>query len=429
MALGDAFRSVRTSAPIPFALDPSNWDEAARQAAAFFDPIFSGPNPSQTTAASAFLPSRPALADSSDLWSVAPDRGATAPALLFASPDLLQIQDPSAQSISAAPQTAASQGIPIWISGGRWLASADLALPPGVIPFPQSKPTPPPLPLIPQPKPPAPAKPPANDADSIEQDVPASGRSVDGAGSLDPSSRAPAPEPSLPTARFPVPAPPPEMEWGGGWQMQTPPPAAFGPFANLASDDSDTSASNGIDPSLSLGAHAALGAASFIPGPVGALASFGDAALSLQEGDPVGAAISLTSALIGSVSDAGAVGAALSAAKRWFSATNGSSKFVRSFNSHRSLVRYLGAAGHDMEWHHIVEQSMIPTFGAHRIHSTANVVALPKDIHMEINRIYSTANPFADGKVLRDWLREHKSYEEQYEFGMEMIGRFLGYIK
>jgi hypothetical protein len=79
-----------------------------------------------------------------------------------------------------------------------------------------------------------------------------------------------------------------------------------------------------------------------------------------------------------------------------------------------------------MHWHHIVEQSQIPQFGARRIHSIDNIVAIPSDVHQRLSDLYASVKPFSESDRVRVWLRG-KSFEEQYEFGMEMLKDFLGY--
>src|SRR5690606_19029171 len=50
---------------------------------------------------------------------------------------------------------------------------------------------------------------------------------------------------------------------------------------------------------------------------------------------------------------------------------------VRAFRSHSAMVRALGSAGRERQWHHIVEQTRgnVARFGAEAIHNTQNVVS------------------------------------------------------
>ncbi len=91
-----------------------------------------------------------------------------------------------------------------------------------------------------------------------------------------------------------------------------------------------------------------------------------------------------------------------------------------------ALRRYLGSAGTDMQWHHIVEQSQIPQFGAKAIHDVKNILAIPKEVHQAISGYYSSRPAFTDGLRVRDWLRG-KSFAEQYEFGVQQLAKLLGY--
>jgi hypothetical protein len=104
----------------------------------------------------------------------------------------------------------------------------------------------------------------------------------------------------------------------------------------------------------------------------------------------------------------------------------GAALFRRSFTSFRRLKKHVGRAPPKMVWHHIVEQSQIPQFGAQRIHSIDNIVAVPEDVHEELNAFYSSKQYFSRPETVRMWLRK-KSFEDQYDFGMEQLRRVLGY--
>lgn len=107
-------------------------------------------------------------------------------------------------------------------------------------------------------------------------------------------------------------------------------------------------------------------------------------------------------------------------------AAEGAALFRRAFESFDQLKRYLGRAPEGMQWHHIVEQSQIPQFGAQRIHSVENIVAIPTDVHERLNAFYASKKRFSDPNRVREWLRG-QSYEEQYEFGMRQLKEALGY--
>jgi RHS repeat-associated protein len=96
----------------------------------------------------------------------------------------------------------------------------------------------------------------------------------------------------------------------------------------------------------------------------------------------------------------------------------------RSFSSFEELKRVLGPAGEGKEWHHIVEQSQVSRFGAELIHNTENVVAIPKGVHRKINAVYQSKPKFAEGKIVREWLKS-QSFEEQRKFGMETLNELI----
>jgi hypothetical protein len=107
-------------------------------------------------------------------------------------------------------------------------------------------------------------------------------------------------------------------------------------------------------------------------------------------------------------------------------AAEGAALFRRSFDSLPRLQRYLGRAPKGMQWHHIVEQSQAAQFGQRRIQSVENIVAIPIEVHWELNRIYSSTLNYSEPNRVRVWLRG-QSFEEQYEFGMEQLKHILGY--
>jgi hypothetical protein len=107
-------------------------------------------------------------------------------------------------------------------------------------------------------------------------------------------------------------------------------------------------------------------------------------------------------------------------------AAEGVALFRRAFNSEKQLKRYLGPPPKGMQWHHIVEQSQVPQFGQRRIQSIDNVVAIPIEANQALNAFYSSKRNFSEPNRVRVWLRE-RSFEEQYEFGMERLKQVLGY--
>ena len=79
-----------------------------------------------------------------------------------------------------------------------------------------------------------------------------------------------------------------------------------------------------------------------------------------------------------------------------------------------------------MHWHHIVEQSQISQFGKERIHSLDNIVAIPREVHERLTSFYSSEKPISEPDIVRVWLRS-RTFEEQYEFGMNLIRQYLDY--
>jgi hypothetical protein len=100
----------------------------------------------------------------------------------------------------------------------------------------------------------------------------------------------------------------------------------------------------------------------------------------------------------------------------------------RAFKSFDDFKDFMGPAGKDKAWHHIVEQRKVNVdrFGPEAIHNTENVVAVEKARHDAISAFYSSKSPEANGMVVREWLRT-QSYERQRAFGLMILRRF-GFI-
>jgi hypothetical protein len=102
------------------------------------------------------------------------------------------------------------------------------------------------------------------------------------------------------------------------------------------------------------------------------------------------------------------------------------SPFRLGFASEETLQTYLGPAGKDWAWHHIVEKWQVPRFGAQAIHNTGNIIRIPKHVHDLISGFYSSKRRISQGLIVRQWLSA-KSFDEQYQFGMDQMSKFLGY--
>ena len=100
----------------------------------------------------------------------------------------------------------------------------------------------------------------------------------------------------------------------------------------------------------------------------------------------------------------------------------------KGFDNFDQLKRYLGSAGDDMDWHHIVEQSQIlkSGFDPRQIHNTGNIIAIDKATHVLVTNVYNS-NVFGLGSGrVRDWLAG-QSFETQYDYGLKVL-RNLGVI-
>lgn len=147
----------------------------------------------------------------------------------------------------------------------------------------------------------------------------------------------------------------------------------------------------------------------------------------LESGNYIGAGVYQAAAFLDAALGAATLGLStrVVAAGRTV-AGQGAALFRRAFDSEARLFRYLGRAPKGMEWHHIVEQSQAAKFGQRAIQRVDNIVAMPKKEHQDLSAFYSSKRYFSKPDRVRVWLRG-KSFEEQYEFGMEQIRRVLGY--
>ncbi len=119
----------------------------------------------------------------------------------------------------------------------------------------------------------------------------------------------------------------------------------------------------------------------------------------------------------------GVVGAVVPAARAIAEAPEAAA--VMRFSSAYRLKRYLGSAGEGYQWHHIVEQTPgnLKRFGPEAIHSTDNVVAVPKSIHVgknSISALYSSKPRFTHGVTVRRWLSK-QPFRAQRQFGIKTL--------
>jgi hypothetical protein len=100
-------------------------------------------------------------------------------------------------------------------------------------------------------------------------------------------------------------------------------------------------------------------------------------------------------------------------------------KPFKSFDAFKKteFEKVYGPAGDGYEYHHIVEQaSKEGNIPAEVLHSTSNIVKIPKLIHEAISAKYSEIYENT-GKTLRDWLRT-QPYEVQRAKGLEIMHEF-----
>lgn len=121
-------------------------------------------------------------------------------------------------------------------------------------------------------------------------------------------------------------------------------------------------------------------------------------------------------------------------------ASNGSSRAPKlsdvpehGFSSFTKLKEGLGSPNRNENWHHIVEQEQGPgdknfgTFTATQINNANNVVSIPSgagSVHKAITDYYGSVQDFTDGMTVREWLAKNKSFEEQFDFGIEQLRKF-----
>ena len=99
----------------------------------------------------------------------------------------------------------------------------------------------------------------------------------------------------------------------------------------------------------------------------------------------------------------------------------------QGFKSFSAFKNAMGTAGKGNAWHHIVEQHAdnIAKFGAESIHNSSNLIKLPSgagSIHAKVTGYYNSLMP-GTGMRVRDYVKT-LSYEQQYQFGIEVLKRF-----
>jgi hypothetical protein len=96
------------------------------------------------------------------------------------------------------------------------------------------------------------------------------------------------------------------------------------------------------------------------------------------------------------------------------------------FSSFGALKNFLGSAGNNKHWHHIVEQCQTNKSGftTEQINNTSNVIAVDAQTHAQITGYYnSTKFEFTGGQSVRNWLAG-KPFQVQFDFGMNVLKEF-----
>jgi RHS repeat-associated protein len=148
---------------------------------------------------------------------------------------------------------------------------------------------------------------------------------------------------------------------------------------------------------------------------VGDFANAASGVISLAQGHYGAAALSFASA----IPLIGTAGEVLKIAKL-------GEEGVQGFKTFRAFKKFYGAAEEGLQWHHVVEQGggRVARFGPEAIHNIENLVQVPTEIHSQISGFYSSVQKgLSEGKTVRQWLKT-KSFEEQYQFGREVMRRF-----
>lgn len=79
-----------------------------------------------------------------------------------------------------------------------------------------------------------------------------------------------------------------------------------------------------------------------------------------------------------------------------------------------------GKPPEDVQWHHIVEQTLNQKRFPNRLHCMDNLIAIPKKVHEQISGHYSSKPSWAKGKRVRDEVSTW-SWDRQYQYGLERL--------
>ncbi len=96
------------------------------------------------------------------------------------------------------------------------------------------------------------------------------------------------------------------------------------------------------------------------------------------------------------------------------------------FRTERELREFLGPAGPEREWHHIVEKRLAENgqFPVEIIHNTDNIISLPVEVHRRVSAKMSSRSEEFGNEVRRLGV-EKMPFGDQYNYGLELIRETL----
>jgi len=103
----------------------------------------------------------------------------------------------------------------------------------------------------------------------------------------------------------------------------------------------------------------------------------------------------------------------------------------RSFNSFDAfkkadLIKYFGPAGDGYEYHHIVEQGQQDDIDTTELHSTRNIVRIPKLLHEEISSEFGQSNRKTELSLRQKF--KDKPFDDRWRAGIEVM-RKMGILQ
>lgn len=112
---------------------------------------------------------------------------------------------------------------------------------------------------------------------------------------------------------------------------------------------------------------------------------------------------------------------------------NLASKVGVGFRTFARLKNFIGVAGKNFHWHHIVEQNPgnLAKFGPEAIHNTLNVLRTPARVHYVLTGFYNSIQPLVTGSTsmtVRQWLNT-KPFSFQLQFGIQKWSEVMNRMK